>query len=93
VPTNSLFDSNISVRVSFAADNDAGADAIVEFSYPELDIVNGPSSRTIFYFIDHTAFATNIALAQNRAAPANQRPNTYELTRSTSPFFFGAAAM
>src|SRR4051812_13301781 len=39
VPTNSIFDSNISVRVSFSPDGDGGADAIVELSYPEFDIV------------------------------------------------------
>src|SRR6266850_1198039 len=90
VPTNSVFDSNISVRVSFAPDpSDGGADAIVEFSYPEFDIVSRTTQTNYFYFIDRTAFATNIALAKNLFANNSLRPNSYVLYRSKSPLFFG----
>src|SRR5262249_10327250 len=59
VPTNSLLDSNLSVRVFFNPDFlDDGADATVEISYPDFDIVSQQWSTNYLYFIDHTAFST-----------------------------------
>jgi hypothetical protein len=86
VRTN-VFDTNLSVRVNFAADGDDGADALVEFSYPEFDIVDRAFTTNYFYFIDSTAFSTNVFLSKNAAGGPGKRPNTYNMVRSTAPYF------
>jgi hypothetical protein len=85
VRTNS-FDTNLSVRVSFAPDGDDGSDALVEFSYPEFDIVDRTWNTNYLYFTDSSAFTTNIYLSKNLNANT-RRPNTYNLERSTTPSF------
>ncbi len=84
VPTNSL-DTNFSTEVRFAPDGrDAGQTAIVEFKAVDFDIVDQRFTTNYVYFLDGTAFETNVFLANNSQL-GTRRPNTYAVTRNT-PF-------
>jgi hypothetical protein len=89
VPTNNIFDTNISTRAFFVSgypgsDTDNGLTAVVELSYREYDVVNQDFINNYLYFVDSTAFATNLTLARNLVTSNTRRPNSYELIRHTS---------
>lgn len=86
IPTN-YFDTNFSSAVRFYPDfSDGGATVVVEFRAVDFDIVNLTYNTNTIYFIDNTAFDTNIVLLNNYYG-TTRRPDTMEIARNP-PFEF-----
>jgi hypothetical protein len=89
VNTNSVTgDTNFSTDVrfvpNFQAQDDGGATAIVQFQMIDFDIIDRRNITNYVYFIDESAFPTNIFLARNLVGNT-RKPNTYTISRGT-PF-------
>jgi hypothetical protein len=96
VPTNftSFFGvSDFTTDVRFVPGNaNGGADVIIAMESRDFDIISGTEVINGLYFVDHSAFTTNITMTWNGpdflGARRTRRPSTYELFRSR-PFQWG----
>lgn len=90
LPTTNFFDSNISTRVYWQPDftGGGGLSTVVEFGYPETDIINQSVTTNYFTLTDTSTSNTNIVMARNQAANT-RRPNSFELTRANYISQFG----
>ncbi len=91
VPTN-FFDPNFTIDVRFLpGNNNGGADVMIAMESRDFDLISGRDITNGLYFIDHSAFTTNITMTWNGPAflgeRRTRRPSTYELFR-TRPFAF-----
>jgi hypothetical protein len=89
VPTN-FFDPNFTVDVRFRPGNiNGGADVLIAMESRDFDLISGRDVTNGLYFIDHSAFTTNITMTWNGGAflgeRRTRRPSTYELFRA-KPF-------
>lgn len=93
VSTNS-FDTNLVVRAGFLAppqgyQADApGNFAVVEWSYPDFDIVRGNPFTNFFYLVDTAATQTNFAYFTNQANGTYLSPDNFTLCQATNQTFY-----
>lgn len=86
VNTNTFGDDLISTDVRFVPGNvNDGADVIVAIESRDHDILSGLEVTNGLYFVDHSAFTTNISVTWNGpnffGQRRTRRPDTYELFR------------
>ena len=98
VPTN-FFDPNFTVDVRFLPGNiNGGADVMIAMESRDFDLISGRDVTNGLYFVDHSAFTTNITMTWNGPPPLGERrtrrPSTYELFRNKNliPWDFGVPA-
>lgn len=89
VSTNS-FDTNMAIRAGFmpyAGGDVPGNIAVVEWKYPDYDIIRGNPFTNYFYLVDTTMTQTNYSYFTNQTTSQIISPDVFTLSQGTNQSF------